>query len=134
MLLSQITNPKLGFNPSIRHKTEFITVTLIIFSNGWQLEKVPCDNDLNPTESFIAFLEIFQHLIDQIELLGMQHRNFINDQDLRIFQVFFQVFTLFHPLQVFFRQKVFDSYSGPGMNGHTIHMRCRNTSRCSNGD
>src|SRR5690606_41704626 len=89
MLFSQVANSKLGFDPGIRHKAEFVPVALIIFTNWWQLEKVTRHNHLNTTESFITFLEIFQYLIDQIQLLGMQHGNFIDNQDLCIFQMFF---------------------------------------------
>ena len=38
----------------------------------------------------------------------------------------FEVLALFHVFQVSITQKILDADSRPGMNGHAIHMGCRN--------
>ncbi len=98
MLLGQITDAELGFYPGIRHKAEFITITLIIFANRGELKKIACCNHLNTTKCGVRFFEVFQYLINEIELLRMQHGDLVNNQHLRIFKMLLEVFALFHAL------------------------------------
>ena len=134
MLLTQIANVKLCIEPRFGHKGKFVAVTLPALSDGRQLKKVPRHHDLDTTKGRVVFAQMLEHLIDRIELLGMQHRYFINNQYSGFFYALNEGLFACQNAQVFFAQAVFDANPRPAVNGRAVHVRGSNARTGSDGN